>query len=334
MKRFFPFLISIIFLFFFAPKSEAAICKKNFQLSIKMDDDWYKKEELRAQNEEVLLEKYSEYISKKTKPLKAEAYHCKKGEVCDKVKNCQMEKHLEKDVSEVKEIEYSMKIDIGIVIAKSYCSVIGKCIGYNDFFHTDKVTAAEDRLIDIKKDNAVFYHYFYSSNSNSYEAPFNITNFHTGSELYLNDAPHFSPDEKTMIEFRSIAKQESKGDFPTGFNINIYEMNKFGEYKNIEPAETDPEDPKKVISTFLSRNPTCGDTPHFHSWKSNKEVRLSSLPPSQANEGRKVILSYDKQSKKWGCQEDLFPEMHCESYLPISTKFTSNLAEEQIKNCQ
>jgi hypothetical protein len=64
---------------------------------------------------------------------------------------------------------------------------------------------------------------------------FNITNFHTGSELYLNDNPQFSPNERFMVEVRSIPKQESEGTFPAGFNINIYEINEFGEYKNVEP---------------------------------------------------------------------------------------------------
>jgi hypothetical protein len=327
MKNFFLLLLSIIFLSFSSAK--AALCKKDFLVSITMDDDWYLKEELRLAREDILLNKHSNHISKEEKPLIAEPYHCAKGEICDPVKNCQMGKN----VKNIKEIEYSMKIDSGIIIAKSHCSVIGKCIGYNDFFHSSEFTAAEDRLIDIKENNAVFYHYFYSSKSKTYEPPFNITNFHTGSELYLNDIPHFSPDDKVIIEIRSIPKQESEGDFPTGFNINIYESNEFGEYKNIEPVEFDPQDPSKVLSTFLSRNPSCGETPHFHSWKNNREVRLSMLPPSKANEGEKVILSYDKKSKKWGCHEDLFPEIKCQSYLPSSTKFISNLATEQIESC-
>ncbi len=311
----------------------AALCDKDALISIKMDDDWYKKEELRLANEDMLLTKYSQYISKEEKPLIAEKYRCGKGEICDPIKNCQMEK----DVSNLKEIEYSMKIDSGIIIKKGYCSVIGKCIGYNDFFHSSKVTAAENRLIDIKKDNAIFYHYFYSAKSKAYEAPFNITNFHTGSELYLNDMPHFSADEKFMVEVRSIPKHETPNtladNFPGGFNINIYEMNEYGEYKNIEPDEVDPQNPEQVISTFLSRNPACGLTPHFHSWKNNQEIRLSMKPPQQANEGMKVILSYDKITKKWGCSEDLFPEVTCQSYLPNSTQFSSNLSDEQIENC-
>ena len=326
MKEKFLLLIVITFLPF---NAKASTCKKDLAISIKMDDDWYIKEDLRIANEENLLKKYYDYISKEAKPLIAEKYRCKKGEICDPVKNCQMEK----DVKEFKEIEYSMKIDTGITINKSYCSTIGKCIGYNDFSHTSERTAAEDRLINIVKDNAIFYHYFYSEKSKAYETPFNITNFHTGSELELNDLPHFSPDEKFMIEVRSVPNQEAPSDFPTGFNINIYEMNEFGEYKNIEPNEIDPQNPDNIVSTFLSRNPSCGETPHFHSWKSNKEVRLSMLPPEKANEGRKVILSYDKKTKKWGCYEDFFPEIKCQSYLPTSTKFSSNLAREQIGNC-
>jgi hypothetical protein len=295
-----------------------------------MDEEWYKKEEQRIAQEETLLKKYSNYISKEAKPLVFERYRCKRGETCDSLRNCQVERN----VKNFQEIEYSIKLDSGILIAKSYCSVIGKCIGYNDFFHTKNVTAAEDRLIDIKKDNAIFYHYFYSAKSQTYEPPFNLTNFHTGSELYLNDVPHFSPDERFMIEVRSIPEQKNSGDFPTGFNINIYEMNEFGEYKNIEPDEIDPENPKKIISTFLSRNPSCGETPHFHSWKNNREIRISMAPPSKANEGRKVILAFDKKTKKWGCQEELFPEIKCSSYLPGTTKFSSNLAPQQLGDCQ
>jgi hypothetical protein len=333
MKKFYIFLVLSFWLEPFGAK--AGVCKKEFLVEIKMDDDWHQKEQLRIANEEALITKYSEYISKEQKPLIVENYKCQKGETCDLVKNCQMRK----DVKDLKEIEYSMKIDTGITIKKSYCSVIGQCIGYNDFLHSSQSTASENRLIDIKKDNAIFYHYFYSANSKAYEPPFNITNFHTGSELELNDMPHFSFDEKFMIEVRSIskkevAKKEEEGDFPTGFNINIYEMNEFGEYKNIEPNEVDLQNPQKIISTFLSRNPSCTETPHFHSWKSNREVRLSTLPPNQANQGRKVILSYDKKTKKWGCYEDLFPEFECQSYLPSSTNFSSNLSEEQTQICQ
>lgn len=309
--------------------AHASLCKKEFAVSIKMDDEWYEKEKLRKMQEEILLKKYSTYISKEEKPLVAARFKCK-GKNCDAAKNCQMEKNK----SGIKEIEYAMKTDGGLIIKKSYCSTIGKCIGYNDFSHDRKVTAAEDHLVDIKKDNALFYHYFYSARSKSYEPPFNLTNFHTGSELYLNDMPHFSPDEKFMVEIRSIPKSEDEGEFPTGFNINIYQMNEFGEYKNIEPEEFDLQNPEKILSTFLSRNPNCGETPHFHSWKSNREVRLSMLPKSKANEGRKVILAYDKKKKKWGCVEDLFPEMKCKSYLPGTTKFSSNLAEEQLDDCR
>ncbi len=310
--------------------AQASLCKKSLRVSIRMDDDWYKKEELRLANEAALIQTHTNYLIRETLPLIAAPYHCAKGEECDPLKNCQMEK----DVKDLKEIQYSIVSDSGIVIMKSYCSEIGKCIGYNDFFHTKNVTAAEDRLIDVKKNNAVFYHYFYSAKSKSYEPLFNITNFHSGSDLYLDDMPHFSPDEKTLLEVRSIPKQDDVGDFPTGFNINIYEANEFGEYKNVEPVEVDPENPSKILSTFLSRNPSCGETPHFHSWKSDREVRLSMLPPSHANHGRKVILSYDKKLKKWGCSEDLFPEAKCQSYLPNSVDYSSNLAWQQINDCR
>lgn len=326
MNRNFIFLTFVIVTFSLPKNVNAAICKKELSTPITMDDEWSRKEGLRLANEEVLLRQYSKYISKESKSLIAEPYQCTKGEDCDPVKNCQMEKN----VRDIREMEYSITTDSGIKIAKSYCGIIGKCIGYNEFFHSSKVTAAEDRLIDVKKDNAVFYHYFYSAHSKDYEPLFNITNFHTGSELYLNDVPSFSPDGKFMIEVRSIPKEDAKENFPTGYNINIYEINDDGEYINIETPEIDLNSTDKITSTFLSRNPSCGTTPHFHSWKNDREVRLSMLPPADANKGMRVILAYDKKLKKWGCKEDIFPELKCESYLPSSTKYSSNLAVEQI----
>lgn len=314
MTKYFTFLIAI----FFVLNAHAAFCKKDLLTPITMDDDWHKKEELRLVNEDELIKKFSKYITKKHKPLVAEKYHCVKGEDCDLVKNCQMER----EVRNLHEVEYSIATDSGFIIAKSYCSTIGKCVGYNDFFHTSKVTAAEDRLIDVKNDHAIFYHYFYSAKNKSFEPPFNITNFHNGSELYLNDTPHFSPDNKFILEVRSVPESTSDkellSDFPRGFNINIYELNNLGEYVNVESSD------------FLSRNPSCGDTPYFHSWQNDHAARISMLPPQYANHGRKVILSYDKKLKKWGCSEDLFPEVKCESYLPNSTRFSSNLSKEQI----
>jgi hypothetical protein len=327
MTKFFLFLV--ISLLIFPTFSNAKICKKEFQLSIKIDDDWHKKEDQRILHENQLIQNHSQYISKQKRALFVEPFTCIKNEECDPIKNCQMEKNPKK----FSEVEYAMKIDSGIVIAKSHCSVIAKCIGYSDFFHNKNTTFAEDRLIDIQGNNAVFYHHFYSANSASYEPPFNMTNFKTGYELYLDDEPHFSPNGNAMVEVRSIPKQDLQSDMPTGFNINIYEINKLGEYRNVEPAEIDPKNQDKVISTFLSRNPECGETPHFHSWKNNREVRLSMLPPSDANKGKKVILSYDIKTRKWGCKEDLFPEFKCQSYLPSSTKYSSNLATEQISHC-
>lgn len=288
-------------------------------LDIKMDDEWYKKEEVRAKIEDSLVKKYSEYLSKKSKPLVVEFFKCGKGDVCDELNNCQ----LHKDAKKYREIEYQIKTDAGVIISKSYCSKLGKCIGYNDFLHSKNVTAAEDRLIDVKKDNAIFYHYFYSANSKtSYEAPFNITNFHTGSELYLSDFPHFSPDEKFMLEINSS---------PENSKIAIYEANEYGEYKNIEPDEVD--DAKKIVSTFLSRNLNCGKAPHFYSWKNNREVILSESSTSQENAGKKTILFYDKKAKKWACREEDFMEYKCRSYLPDSTNFISNFTKEQMQNC-
>lgn len=332
MKNFLPILAIIFLTIFLMPNANASLCKKQWQQSIKMDDDWYKKEQLRLANEDILLKQHANYISKQNKPLTARYYYCEPGdgEECDPLENCQMEK----DVKNFHEVEYSIETDLGIVIQKSYCSVIGKCIGYNDFLHTLGSTDEEDRLIDIKGNNAVFYHYFYSAQSNSYEPLFNITNFYKGYELYLDDKPHFSPDDKKMVEIRSIPKKDSSGNFPTGYNINIYEANNFGEYINVEPEVIDPKNPSKIISTFLSRHPECGATPHFNSWKNNNEVILSSLPTSEANNGKKVILYYESKSKKWSCKDDVTPKPKCNSYLPTSTKYSSNLAIEQINDCE
>jgi hypothetical protein len=325
MKKYLAIIASLICL---SPNVHAELCKKNFYVSIKMDDDWNQKEQQRLENENILLNKYSDHITKQAKPLIAEPYSCAKDQECDEVKNCQMETR--RSARTLREMEYSMKIDSGLVIAKSHCSLIGKCIGYNDFFHTNKVTASEDRLIDIKQNHALFYHYFYSGEQKSYQPPFNMTSFNNGSELYFNDIPHFSPDEKVIVEVRSIPKQELSSGFPTGFNINIYELNEAGEYKNVEPAEIDPQNPEKILSTFLSRNPSCGATPHFHSWKSNKEIRLST----GSGEGKKVILFYDEKLKKWSCKDDVNLEFRCEPYFPGSTSYSSNLAMEQINDCR
>lgn len=308
-------------------KVYAAVCKKNFFTPIQMNDDWYKREEARMKMEDELIKKYSDKITKNIKPLVPEKYVCARGETCDPIKNCQMEEN----VDGINEVEYLMKIDSGIFISKSYCSVIGKCIGYNDFIHSSHVTASESRLIGIHKNNAVFYNYFYSAKSKDYEPPFTILSLKTGSEIYLNDVPNFSPDDKFMVEVRSSIRQENS-QIPTGFNINIYALNDRGEYKKVEGDELDKFD--QVASTFLSRNPQCGDTPYFHSWKNKREVRLSMLPPKYANHGRRVILSYDENENKWSCSEDLYPEFKCEFYLPGSTKFSSNLTEEQVGNCK
>ncbi len=356
MKKFnLVFLSLVFFQCLFVAESEAYLCKKSDQVFIEMDEDWNEREELRIKNEDELLEKYSEYISKHTKPLTKEKYSCIKGENCDPLKNCQMHQ----DVTNLHEVEYLIKVDTGIFLSKSHCSTIGKCIGYNDFTHSLKVTASENRLIDIKKDNAIFYHYFYSAHSENYEPPFVMVNFHTGSELYLNALPHFSPDERSMIEIFSTPNK-NEGAEKNKFVINIYEMNKYGEYKKIEmPKKEEPEEkntdaanlPAEVIlgeaevsglssskdssvEDFLSQNPTCGTNPHFHSWKNNYEIRLSMLHPSHANDGKKVILAYNRKEKKWECQDDAFPEFECQSYLPSSLKYVSNLTEEQINECK
>ncbi len=343
MKNFhFIFFSFFVFGCFFVKESEASLCKKSDIISIKMSDDWLKAENLRIENERDLLEKYSSYISKREKPLTKEKYSCTKGINCDPLKNCQMHHESEK----FHEVEYLIAVDTGITLAKSHCSTIGKCIGYNDFIHSLNVTASEDRLIDIKKDNAIFYHYFYSAHSKNHEAPFVMINFHTGSELHLQGKPNFSPDETKMIEIYSI---DEKHELETKkkFFINIYEMNKYGEFVkinfprkelvvNAEDDKTESESFDKITENedFLSRNPSCGSTPHFHSWKNNYEVRLSMLPPHQANEGKKVILTYNRHEKNWECQDDAFPEFECKSYLPSSLEFVSNLNEEQINECK
>jgi hypothetical protein len=342
----------------FINDSEAYLCKKSDQIIIEMGNDWNEKEEVRLNNENKLLEKYSEYISKHQKPLIREKYNCTKGKNCDPLKNCQMHQ----DVINFHEVEYLIKVDTGIILSKSHCSTIGKCIGYNDFTHSLKVTASENRLIDIRKDNAIFYHYFYSAHSENYESPFVMVNFHTGSELYLNGMPHFSPDERNMIEIFSTPNK-NEGAAKDKFVINLYEMNKYGEYKKIEtPKKEEPEEkeknkdeenlPAETIldkteindlaaenteadeESFLTQNPTCGATPHFHSWKNNYEIRLSMLHPRQANDGKKVVLAYNRKAKKWECQDDAFPEFECKSFLPSSLKYVSNLTEDQINECR
>lgn len=316
--------ISVITLIFFlSSTANAALCSKEKQISIKMSDKWYKNEEIRLKREEQLLEKYSNYISKNEKNLVAEKYNCSKKSNCNPMTNCQMEK----DVKDLREIEYLIKTDSQIIIAKAYCSKIGKCIGYNDFFHDGKITVSEDRLIDIKYDNAIFYHYYYSAESEGYEPLFNMTNFHTGYELYLQDIPHFSPDDRFLLEIHSIPENKNLSkNFPVGFNINIYEINEYGEYINIEPQELDKEDPTKIISTFLSRNPQCGKNPYFYSWKSNYEARLINPISEENSEEKKVILFYDKKSKKWSCKEDEFFYNPFTEFLPDSLDYVSNIS--------
>lgn len=327
--RYWIIILNILFLFL-TNSSKAAICKKEFQVSIKMSDEWQKNEEIRLIKENNLVEQYSNYISKVEKPLKVGDY-CSNKSDCDEIRNCQMEKN----IKDFKEIEYLIKLDSGIIISKSYCSVIGKCIGYNDFFHDKKITASENRLIDVRQDNAIFYHYFYSADSKGYEPLFNMTNFHTGYELYFNDIPHFSPDDKFIIEVKSVPKREDLSeDFPAGYDINIYESNEYGEYKNIEPAEFDEQDKNKVISTFLSRNPECGKTPYFRSWKNNREAKLYNLPSEENPEGKKVILFYNKNAKKWQCRNDDSFSNDCIVYLPDSVEYISNMAPEQLNNCR
>lgn len=343
-KNNFFHLSLFIFQVFFTSQLHAALCKKSEIISIEMDETWQKKELLRIEKENELLSKYPEYITKRNKPLIKEKYRCKKGD-CDPLRNCQMHNNPEKFY----EVEYLIAVDTGITLAKSYCSEIGQCIGYNDFNHNLKVTASEDRLIDIKKDNAIFYHYFYSTNPQNYEAPFVMINFHTGSELALRAMPQFSPDETKMIEVYSV-KEQQDSEIKNRFFINLYEMNKYGEYEKIkESNEFDQETTNqtlteskasnsdtttKLIDDFLLLNPSCGPTPHFHSWKNNYEIRLSMLAPKQANKGRKVILFYDRKSNKWQCQDEIFPEFKCQSYLPKSLRFVSNLDEEQIAGCE
>jgi hypothetical protein len=304
-----------------------------------MSENWHKKEEKRLKIESELLKKHSKYIIRRNKKLNPEKFYCdKKKEDCDPLKNCQMVTK-KQDLKTLQEIEYLMKTDSGFTIAKSYCTQIGKCIGYNDFFHNITVTAAENRLIDIKNNNAIFYHYFYSAHDKSYQPLYNITNLKSGNELYLNDKPHFSPDGKTMVEIRSIPEQArrigaSKSNFPTGFNINIYELDKNNEYKKITLPQREPLGPTKISPSFLSQNSKCGKNPHFHSWKSNHEIRLSQLTPKRANKGDRTILAYDEKTKEWGCRKEFFPEEKCESYVPDSAEFSSNLSEKQIRDCR
>ncbi len=296
----------VIFLSFTSFAAKAAICSKDYQITIKMTEDWYKKEELRKQKEELLLSQYSSNIIKESKELVAEKFVCAKGEKCDPLKNCQMVK----DVKNLRDEEYSIVANSGVIIAKSYCSEIGKCIGYNDFAHSLEVTASEDRLVDVKKNNAVFYHYFYSAHSKNYEHLFNLTNFDNGSELYFEDVPHFSLDDNFILELRS-----SKD-----FSINIYELSKDNEYKAVAAEGLDLQ--------------ACGPTPYFHSWKNANEARLSQTPPSEANSGKMVLLFFDRELKKWRCKDEILPQPQCEYYLPNSIDFVSNILPQQIKNCR
>lgn len=343
MSQFFLKLIVVALLFLNFANANAAICKRNLFEPIRMDDGWYKKEALRFKLENELVRKYGNRIVRTYRDLRPEKYVCAKDEVCDPIRNCQ----IEDDVDYVKEVEYLIKIDSGFFVSKSYCSVIGKCVGYNDFEHNQNVTAQESRIIDIRENNVVFYNYFYSAHLKNYKPPFSILNLRTGKEFDLNDVPKFSPDNRFIVEVRSSAKQENQGILmPVGFNINIYELGQDYEYRKIEGDEFEKIDPKqlkdkskaqniipKVVSTFLSRNPECGPTPYFHSWKSNTEVRLSMLPPKYADYGRKAILFYDKEKSKWECREDLYPESECKSFLPTSTRFSSNLTDQQV-SCQ
>lgn len=321
----------VIILIFSLQASNAAICPRSLHISIEMDADWYKKEEERKKMEDDLIKKYSSFISKEEKPLGVEKSTCDKGEDCDFIKNCQMQRNVRK----IRDVEYSIKTNSGITIKKSYCSSIGKCIGYNDFFHNSKVTASEDRLIDIKKNHAIFYHYFYSANSNGYEPPFNMTSFNSGNEIYFDDMPHFSPDENIILEVRSNEKEDVEGTkIPVGYNINIYQLDENGEYKNVEPIEFDRNDHNVVVSTFLSRHPECGEKPRFHSWKSNTEAILTASPSEKSEQNKVILLFFDPILKKWRCKDDILSKMSCKSNLPPSTKFSSNITKKQVENCQ
>lgn len=363
MDSFSKFFTLVITLIMIPSIVIAKQCPEKYQIDIQMSDHWHKKEEKRLKIENSLLKEYSKYIIRRNKRLIPEKFYCekeikstcavnkKKGIIhkpdsedcfiendCDPLKNCQMVTKKE-NLKSLQEIEYLMKTDAGFTIAKSYCTKIGKCIGYNEFFHDTKITAQEDRLIDIKNDNAIFYHYFYSAHSQSYEPPYNITNLKSGNELYLNDKPHFSPNGKIMVEIRSIPKQaikigDSEGNFPTGFSINLYELGENGEYQKITPPQDNPLGPIDTSLPFLSTNPKCGKTPHFHSWKNNQEIRLSSLHPEKSDNGDRTILSYDKKAKKWGCRKNFFPEPKCESFTPDEIDFVSNLSMEQLRNCR
>jgi hypothetical protein len=341
LKKFANYLLLLGLFSSFSQNSQADLCPKEVlndqKYQIKVDHSWRENEAKRIENEVKLLLKNSEYISKIFKPLTKEKYSCSTEKTasneCNLMRNCQ----LHDDVKNFFEVEYRIKTDLGIIISKSHCSEIGKCVGYNFFPHTGLVTAVEDRLIDVVMDNAIFSHFFYSAKNNYYQPPFNMTNFHTGKEIYLDDMPHFSPNKNFMIEVRSVDEKEKNSlnqEFPSGYRIKIYQINEYGEYNEIETDELDESDPSKINSTFLSRNPECGKTPHFHSWKNNHEVRLSMLPPKYANEGRKVILSFDKKEKKWFCYEDKFPDFSCEYDMPNNIDFFSNLSLNQIEICK
>jgi hypothetical protein len=249
-------------------------------------------ENLRIKNEEVLLEKYSKFISKKIKPL---------------VKN-QNAVYFDKD-DNAKEVEYLIKTSSRKAITKSYCSIFKKCIGYNKFYGVPENINQEYRLIDVKKDNAIFYENSYSETDSNISQALLMINLHSGEEKYFFNKLNFSFDENFILDIRSEEYcHECTEGGATGYNIDIYELDNKGEYiLTSRQEERDSNDFGK--SHFLARNPDCGPTPYFHSWKNNNEARISMSSPELANKGPRAILKYDKKNKSWSCKktEEIFP---------------------------
>jgi hypothetical protein len=135
-----------------------------------------------------------------------------------------------------------------------------------------------------------------------------VVNLHSGRSITLYDTINFSPNGRVIVEFRSADFCEECTESSSGFNIDIYEINEEHDY--VLTSRTEELDSNSTgNSYFLSRNPQCGPTPFFHSWKNNDEIRISMTEPNNANSGARAILKYDLKTKNWSCKktDELFP---------------------------
>jgi len=295
--NFHPIALTLAFFaLLFYPLTSKSQNQKNEVLEISapsqyQEKSWIEKELLRKQKEEELLKKYSNYITKNTKNL---------------VKNDNA-KFREKNARESRDIQYLLKTDSGKIYTKNYCDPIAKCMGYNDYL--DELD--EYRLIDVKQDNALFYESFYTLrevDAIEVGSPFLLFNLHSGEEIHLLD-PKFSPDEKFIVDIRSIPYcAECTENGASGFNIDIYAIDDKKNYVLTSRQEMFDSD-QFGNSYFLNKNKECGSTPHFHSWKNNNEIRISMLEPQDASKADRVILKYDSDKKNWSCSktQEKFP---------------------------